>query len=168
MGTTSGEPERVKVLLHDRGEDVETVWALHVRHTSRGRVVRLESVPFLHAKPTWGDQVKVVEDPTQPGVLSWDVAGRSYDETVAGLIEDGGRYAAIVDHGVGDSARFAELSRWAESTLDVMCEGAYGPRDGLPGRAYLAVPYGLGPEALMRGLGDNPLGATFTLVHPVD
>ena len=48
----------IKVCLTNRGEDQETPWA-HDLGPAPGpkgsRKVRLVNVPFLHAKPTWGD-----------------------------------------------------------------------------------------------------------------
>lgn len=159
-------PAPVKVRLHDGGQNSETVWALPVESPPGRRFVRLDNIPFLHAKPTYGDVVEVVDDPAQPGFPSWDAAGRSYGELCAGLVEDGGRYAVIVDYTCDDPDRFAALSAWAQRAGDLECEGSRGPRDGRPGRMYLAAPHALEPAAILALLAKNPLGFRFVLVHP--
>ena len=69
----------VKIRLHNQGEDVETAWAEDLGLASRGKVtrrVRLGNVPFLHAKPTYGDVIEVQPD-EKDGMLDWDRAGQS-------------------------------------------------------------------------------------------
>jgi hypothetical protein len=68
----------LKVCLTNRGKDTETPWADDLGPAPsppapRGsRLVRLVNVPFLHAKPTWGDIIVVV--PTD-GPPVWDRDG---------------------------------------------------------------------------------------------
>src|SRR5450432_1792453 len=66
----------IKVCLTNRGEDQETPWA-HDLGPAPGpkgsRKVRLVNVPFLHAKPTWGDVIVV--SPVEDGFPTWDRDG---------------------------------------------------------------------------------------------
>jgi hypothetical protein len=158
--------EPIKILLHDNGADVETPWALPVSSPPDRILVRLDNVPFLHAKPTYGDVIEVRQAADQPGLLSWNAAGRSYDEICAALVEDGGRYAVIVDYRCDDVSRFGAMTAWAKREGDLECEGSSGPRDGVPGRLYIAARYAIGTDAIMRFLGGNSLGFRFELVHP--
>lgn len=171
MSTTQGipdpsSPDRVKILLHNDGEDVETPWATPVP-SPQGRVlVRLDNIPFLHAKPTYGDVIEVRRTEDQPDRLSWNAAGRSYDEICAALIEDGGRFAVIVDYACDDASQFAAMAAWAKREGDLECEGLRGPRDGRPGRLYIAARYASGTDLIMRFLAGNPCGFRFELIHP--
>ncbi|MBX2803196.1 MAG: hypothetical protein KTR31_36285 [Myxococcales bacterium] len=159
--------ELMKVLIHDGGVDTETTWALRVP-SPPGRVfVRLDNVPFLHAKPTLGDVIEVVQDPAQPGFLSFDKAGRSYDEVCSALVEDSGRYAVIVTYTCEDSQRFGALAAWIREGGELHPEGAFGPRDGEPGTMYLAVEAHVEPDEVMARLDTNGFGYRFSLVHPV-
>ncbi len=161
----------IKVLLQDRGEDAETPWAEDlgaVRGKRGARRVRLVNVPFLHAKPTYGDVITVVPDPGD-GMLTWDAGGVDYDEIHTRIDEDGGRYAAIVDYlpGKGVDARPAyEALSAAARTKKIIAEGCFAPRDRKPGRIYLAVPEPIKPAAVMKLLGTVELAVKLTLVHP--
>src|SRR5205085_12393659 len=55
----AAKPKTIKVCLTNRGEDSETPWAHDLGAAPGGRKVRLVNVPFLHAKPTWGDVIVV-------------------------------------------------------------------------------------------------------------
>lgn len=158
--------EPMKILLHDRGLDVETPWALPVPSPPDRRFVRLDNVPFLHAKPTFGDVVEVRRTEDQPGFWSWDAAGRSYDEICAGLVADGGRYALILDYECDRPDAFGALSAWARGEADLVCEGCSAPRDGKPGRLYVAAPYAVSVADVVDAFARNPHGFTFALVHP--
>lgn len=161
-----GASEPIKILLHDNGEDVETPWALRVPAPPGRILVRLDNIPFLHAKPTYGDVIEVLQAEDQPGRLSWNAAGRSYDEICASLVEDGGRYAVIVDYTCDDVSRFATMTSWAKREGDLECEGSKGPRNDRPGRLYIAARYVVATDAVMRFLAGNSLGFRFELVHP--
>ena len=53
----------IKVRLHANGEDAETPWAEDCGPAPGpvgAHYARLGNVPFLHAKPTYGDVVVVV------------------------------------------------------------------------------------------------------------
>jgi hypothetical protein len=165
------KPKAIKVCLTNRGEDVESPWAedLGPAPGPRGsRRVRLVNVPFLHAKPTWGDVIIV--NPAGDGLLTWDRGGVPWKHVGARLAEDGGRWAMIVDYrprendGSGKQA-YAALSL-ACAEHDVVCEGAFGPRGGHPGRAYLAVPSALTDVAVMSRLRAAALPCTLTQIHP--
>mgnify|MGYP003338351740 CR=1 FL=1 len=157
----------IKILLHDDGEDVESVWARTMPSPAGRTFARLDNIPFVHAKPTFGDVIEVSADESQPGFLCWNVRGCTYDEIVARLVEDGGKYAAIVDFECVDPSRFAALVQWSRTRMALEWEGARGPAEGRPGRAYLAVDYADSVAAMMKVLEENPLGFRFTLVHPV-
>ena len=155
----------IKVLLHNQGEDVETLWAFRLEGDDTRALVRLDNVPFLNAKPTYGDVIEVVADPAHPGFLSWDQGG-DWERVHERIVEDGGRYAAIVDYS-GDVDRYAELSNWARETHDFVFEGVRGPSDDAPGRFYMAVPWAVDPRELIAMLGASDMGFTFVLEHPV-
>lgn len=155
--------ERIKVVLHDSGADVETVWA---EVDPDALTARLDNVPFLHAKPTFDDVVRV--EPGPDGRLAWDRRGMSYEEIVASLVSDGGRYVVIVDYVCADTAAFPLLTSWMKSSHDFEAEGAHGPQAGRPGRLYVAVREGVPPGDVMSALAGNGFRFEFTLVHPVD
>lgn len=162
------KPSAIKFCLTDRGDKTETPWGYDLGPVPgrRGaRRVRLINVPFLHAKPTWGDIIVV--SPDDDGVLTWDRGGVPWTQLGTRIAEDGGRWAMIVDyapHPDGDHALRALAHACAEH--DVVCEGAFAPRDGKPGRAYLAVKDELGDFALMARLRDAELPCELIQVHP--
>jgi hypothetical protein len=169
-------PERlVKVLLHSRGEDVETPWAEDLGADPRRpwmRLVRLGNVPFLHAKPTYGDVIAAERD--ESGTWSWDSRGRPYQEIVDHLlVEDSGRWSMIVDYTLTANASceltaaFRQLDRLGDAS-EIAVEGCYASGDGRGGRAYLAVPRTLGVEAVLQLLVGARLPLTFALIHPRD
>jgi len=47
-------------------------------------------------------------------------------------------------------------------------EGCYAPKEGRPGRAYLAVPYATKAAHVLKYFREKSLGLSFTLVHPID
>lgn len=157
--------EPIKIVLTNQGEDVETPWAVDLGPgpTPGSRRVRLDNVPFLHAKPTYGDVIVVVPD--EDGRLTWDAEGVPFER----IAEDGGRYAMIVDYqprGADAKAVWKELVARAEAKGCVP-EGCFGPRDGEPGRMYLAVPKELEPDEVMDWLGELD-SVDLTLIHPSD
>jgi hypothetical protein len=156
----------VKVLLHNRGEDVETPWAEDLGPVDGGgRRLRLDNVPFLHAKPTFGDVIVAREDPRYEGQLAWDRDDVAWERIGTRIDHDGGRYAMIVDYIAADVDRFGELSEWLGAS-DVVPEGCFGPRDGKPGRLYLAVPRTRAVAEVMAQLESNTVGFRFVQVHP--
>ncbi len=163
----------VKIRLHSRGLDPETPWAEDCgpAPTPPGaRYVRLGNVPFLHAKPTYGDVIAV--SPDEDGALSWDDEGLPYDAICERLVEDGGRWVMILDYELlepgGDAQRaFAALDA-AGADADIAVEGCFGPRPGNPGRAYLAVPAELGVGDVLVLLKRRALPLSLTLVHPTE
>lgn len=161
-----GSLEPFKILLHNNGEDVETPWAIPVPDPHGRVLVRLDNIPFLHAKPTCGDVIEVRQTADQPDFLSWNAAGRSYDAICGALVEDGGRYALIVDYTCPDAGRFAAMTSWAKDEGDLECEGSSGPRGGQPGRLYVAARYASCTDLIMRFLAGNPFGFAFELIHP--
>ena len=84
------------------------------------------------------------------------------------IVEDGGRWAMIVDYAphADASNAFDALVR-ACVEHDVVCEGAWGPRsDGEPGRAYLAVSNELDDSELMQRLRGASLPCELVQIHP--
>lgn len=164
-----GEPKLVKVRLTNRGEDSETPWAEDLGPADGAlgsRTVRLVNVPYLHAKPTWGDVIVVSPDPDD--LLTWDRDGVPFHDLATRLAIDGGRHAMIVDYTPrarqDSDAAFEALHRACEAH-DVVCEGGWAPLDGAPGRVYLAAPASLAPRAVMKALAAaNP--CALTCVHP--
>jgi hypothetical protein len=166
----SDEVPLLKVLLHDRGEDPETVWAEDLGPApgaSGARRVRLDNVPLLHAKPTWGDEIVAV--PNDDGVLAWDVDRQPYRAIVARLARDSGRWTMIVDYAPRGSA--GPQACWdaiVTAARAAACEpeSAWGPEDGRPGRAYFAVPADRTAEQVLARLRLARLPCDLTLVHP--
>lgn len=165
------EPNLLKVCLENQGEDSETPWA-HDLGPAKGpkgsRKVRLVNVPFLHAKPTWGDVIVV--SPVEDGLPTWDSKGVPWAKIHTRIAEDGGRWAMIVDYLPHDRTdgeiAFQALHR-ACMDQDVICEGAWGPREDKPGRAYFAAPEALDEHDVMATLATANLPCALTLIHPV-
>ena len=159
----------VKICLHSQGKDVETAWAedLGEATVSPGaRFVRLGNVPFLYAKPTYGDVLVVVPDPVY-NKLTWNSEGLPFER----IVDDGGRYAVILDYelvprGSDPQPAFSALDVAGENA-NVSVEGCYGPTAERPGRVYLAVPYAMTTAALLAYFDDQNLPLSLTLVHPV-
>jgi hypothetical protein len=161
------KPKLLKVCLTNQGRDTETPWAHDLGPApgpSGSRRVRLINVPFMHAKPTWGDTIIV--SPTD-GFPTWDRNAVPWGQIATRLAEDGGRWAMIVDYAPHPDAKdaFGELAH-ACAEHDVVCEGAWGPRSGDPGRAYLAVKAELTDHALMTALRAAELPCELIQIHP--
>ena len=163
-------PELIKVCLTNRGEDAETPWAedLGPAPGPRGsRKARLVNVPFLHAKPTYGDVVIV--SPVEDGMLTWDRDGVAWSNVGTRIAEDGGRWAMIIDYAPAKDASsdqaFQALSKLCDE-MHVVCEGAWGPDGEQPGRAYLAVDISLTAAGVMTALEAAGLPAHITQIHP--
>jgi hypothetical protein len=127
--------------------------------------VRLVNVPFMHAKPTWGDVIIV--KPVEDGLPTWDRGGVPWSKLDTRIVEDGGRWAMIVDYRPaksGDAAFKAIAHACAE--LDIVCEGAWGPKNGDAGRTYLAVKHGTSDTAVMNHLRRAELPCTLQQIHP--
>lgn len=174
------EPKLIKVRLTDEGKDVETLWAADLGpapgEPEGTRQVRLVNVPFLHAKPTWGDVILV--QPAEDGFPTWDSEGTPWSRIGERILEDGGRYAMIVDYTPEDSSdrgvaaafealdRACDLGRADLSKADIVCEGCYGATTDEPGRAYLAVKDDLTPAAVMKRLRGASLPCEVLQIHP--
>jgi hypothetical protein len=165
------KPKLLKVCLTNQGQDTETPWAHDLGPApgpSGSRNVRLINVPFLHAKPTWGDTIVV--SPVDDGFPTWDRAGVPWDQIATRLAEDSGRWAMIVDYAPHpDASSQATLDALARACAehDVVCESAWGPRaDGEPGRAYLAVKADLTDHVLMTALRAASLPCDLIQIHP--
>jgi hypothetical protein len=163
----------VKIRLHAEGEDVETPWAEDLGPADGrpgSRLVRLGNIPFLHAKPTYGDVIVVERD--DDGRLGWNSGGLPFEEIGQRIAHDGGRWAMILDYALVPGAKdtkaaFRALDDVAHEA-DIAVEGCYEPRDGSPGRAYLAPPREMDVDAALAILRDADLPLVLTLVHPVD
>src|SRR4051812_4652495 len=170
---TPDKTKLVKVCLHSRGEDVETPWAEDLGPDDRGagfRRVRLANVPFLHAKPTYGDVIVVEPDDDAGGRLTWDRDGVDFEDIGKRLCEDAGRWAMIadyrLDYGATDlTASFRALCDQAEK-FDIIVEGCFEPREGRPGRVYFAVPKTMSTYAVLGNLDTLDGGIHLMLVHP--
>jgi hypothetical protein len=164
----AAKPELIKVCRTDRGKRVETPWARDLgpaRGPSGSREVRLMNVPFMHAKPTWGDVIVV--SPVRGGLPTWDRAGVPWRDVATRIAEDGGRWAMIVDYTPHPDTQdaLAALSRTC-AEHGIVCEGAWRPRGGEPGRAYLAVPNALADAAVIARLRAAALPCELAQIHP--
>jgi cell division septation protein DedD len=162
------KPKPIKVCLTNAGKDTETPWAedLGPAPGRKGsRRVRLINVPFMHAKPTWGDVIVV--SPVDDGLPTWDRAGTPWAQIGARIAEDCGRWAMIVDYVPHPDSKdaFNALAR-ACAEHDVVCEGAWDARDGDPGRVYLAVSGALTDDELMTRLRAAELPCELIQIHP--
>lgn len=169
MGARS---KQIKICLTNDGADVETPWAEDlgpVAGRKGARKVRLVNVPFLHAKPTWGDVI-VVEPVDEDGFLTWDRGGIPWAKVGTRIHEDGGRWAMIVEYEPhpGDDTGAAAFRAFAKAcaNLEIICEGCVGPRNGKPGRAYLAVPRELTDPQVMTKLRGESLPCELVQIHP--
>lgn len=159
------KPKLIKVRLTNEGAQSETPWAHDLGRVEGGRKVRLVNVPFMHAKPTWGDTIVVKE--IKGDFPTWDRGGTPWSKISSKILVDGGRWAMIVHyepHPDGKDA-FKALDK-ACLEHDIICEGAVGPRSGRPGTAYLAVPLALSDTQVMKALRDEELPCELTQVHP--
>lgn len=172
---TPEKAKLVKVLLHAQGEDPETPWAEDLGpDPSRpsARLVRLANVPFLHAKPTYGDVISVEYD-DEYGRHAWDSQGVPWSQIHTRIHEDGGRWAMIIDYhpagaaGVNLQEAYSRLYVAAEAA-DIAVEGAYVREEERRGRAYLAVPGHLDVEQVLQILADAQHPLDLTLVHPAE
>lgn len=161
-----GKPKLIKVCLANEGRDVETPWA-HDLGPARGpkgsRKARLVNVPFMHAKPTWGDVIVVRPE---DGFMLWDREGVTFAKIGTRILEDGGRWAMIVDYTPNGRADAYKQLAEACAELDIVCEGALAPEPKRPGRAYLAVPSPLTDVAVMTKLRAAKLSCQLAQVHP--
>ena len=111
------------------------------------------------------------------GSLTWCANFVSWGKIGTLIDADGGRYAMIVDYipaaddPSGDAA-FAALSKACHGkradlqSAQIVCEGAYGPRDGKAGRVYLAVVDDIEPEDAMAKLVAAKLPCELVQIHP--
>ena len=181
MAPRRPKPKLIKICLVNDGEDAETPWAQDLGPAPGppgSRKARIVNVPFLHAKPTWGDVVVVSpdDDDDEDALLTWDARGVPFSKIGTRILEDSGRYAMIVDYKprkddpTGDAA-FAAIAKACEvskklETNDIVCEGAYGPDGTAPGRIYLAVKDALEPTDVMTQLDDAEPPCTLVQIHP--
>lgn len=170
---TPDRAKLIKVLLHSQGEDPETAWAEDCGPApgqEGARFARLGNVPFLHAKPTYGDVIVVSPDADR--MLTWDSAGLPYERICERLIEDSGRWVMILEYELldpgGDAQRAFSALDVAGERLDIAVEGCFGPKLEEPGRAYLAIPSTLGVAEVLDYLADQKLPIRVKLVHPRD
>jgi hypothetical protein len=165
----AGDGKTIKVCLTNRGNDSETPWAQDLgaaKGVKGARRVRLVNVPFMHAKPTWGDVVVVV--PVADGLPTWDRDGVAWEQIGSRIAEDSGRWAMIVDYSpskVTGEVAFRALVEACHGT-DVVCEGAWAPSDGRAGRAYFAAPGGRTARDVMTALAKAKLPCTLAQIHP--
>jgi hypothetical protein len=157
----------VKVFLHDRGDDVESAWCQPAGEERGASLFRLVNVPFLHAKPTYGDVIAAFRDDRFDGNWAWDREGVPYARVGQRLHTDGERYALIVDYSMRTDADFGALVAALERQHAIVAEGCFGPRGEDPGRLYLAAPRSLPPSVVMAAAEKLGRGFRFALVHPV-
>lgn len=164
------EPELIKVCLTNQGADTETPWAHDLGPApgpSGSRKVKLVNVPFMHAKPTWGDTIVV--SPVREGFPTWDRGGVPWRQISTRIVDDGGRWAMILDYTPAESVAatdaYTALARACDAER-LVCEGAWAPRETDPGRVYLAVPKDLGAEVVMERLVAADLPLRLFQIHP--
>ena len=153
----------VKVFLHDRGEDVESAWC----QPAGPSLFRLVNVPFLHAKPTYGDIIPAFRDDDFDGNWAWDRGGVPFERVRERLHADGERYALIADYTMRTDADLGALVAALERHHGIVAEGCFGPRGEEPGRLYLAASRAAAPADVMAAVGRLGRGFRFVLVHPL-
>ena len=77
-------PKLIKVRIHDRNDNAESIWAID-RGPAKGRrgarLVEINNISFMHAKPTYGDTIVVEPDPEDASwSLQWDRRGVAESE----------------------------------------------------------------------------------------
>ena len=165
-------PDRSKLLkirLHDQGEDPETVWAedlgAAILHPT-ARYVRIGNIPVLHAKPTYGDVIEVLRH--GDGMFEWDRRGVDFPEIGTRILEDGGRWVAIIDYWprrpTSDLRSTFEALDAAAAARDIAIEGALARKRR--GCAYMAVPSSMSQADLVAWLGSQGKSLGFVLRHP--
>jgi hypothetical protein len=159
-----GKPKPIKVCLMNGGDQIETPWAEDLGPApglKGSRRVRLLNVPFLHAKPTWGDVIVVA--PNGSSLLTWDRDGVQYARIASRIAEDGGRWAMILDYqphaDTPGKDAFRALAR-ACGEHEIVCES------GKPNRAFLAVQRALTDATVMTRLRAAELPCELVQVHP--
>lgn len=161
--------KHLKIRLHDQGEDPETVWAEDLGAAvlnSAARYVRIGNIPVLHAKPTFGDVIEVLPD--EDGMLEWDRRGVEFDDIGERILEDGGRWVAIIDY--WPSRRNSDLESTfqaldaAARSRDIVIEGAFAEKKR--GCAYLAVPNAMSLVGLVGWLNTQRASIRYRLLHP--
>jgi hypothetical protein len=164
------EPKLIKVCLTNKGDDTETPWAHELGPAANAPAgslkVKLVNVPFMHAKPTWGDTIVV--SPANDTFPTWDRDGVPWKQINTKILEDGGRWAMIIDYKPTNASTddaFAALGRACDAHK-IVCEGAWAPRDQEPGRAYLAVQKELTADQVMSLLESAKLPVALTQIHP--
>ncbi len=162
------DAKNIKVCLTNKGEDTESPWAIDLGAVGSdgSRKVKLVNVPFMHAKPTWGDTI-IVKPDRNGGPPVWDREGVPWKQIATKIVEDGGRWAMIVDYLPTTSAdeAFAAIRQICDEAR-IVCEGAWGPRDHDPGRVYLAVQKELNAEQVMGLLIGASLPTELIQIHP--
>ncbi len=166
------DPKRVvKVVLHDRGDDVEAPWAEDLGPDPADptrRLLRIGNVPFFHAKPTYEDVISATRDPAR-GMWAWDRGGAPFERVPSMLHEDSGRWAMILDYRLNadmplkDAFRALDL---AGEQREISVEGAYEDDDKRGGRAFAAAPREMGVAEALAALRSADLPVDLTLVHP--
>lgn len=165
-------PERTRLLkirLHNQGEDPETVWAedrgAAILHPV-ARYVRIVNIPVLHPKPTYGDVVEV--HPNADGMFEWDRCGVDFGRIGTRILEDGGRWVAVIDYrpsGRNASLRSAlEALDAASASKDIVIEGMFARKNR--GCAYLAVPGAMTRADLVAWLHSQRAKVRFELLQP--
>ncbi len=165
------EEQLLKIVLHNCGEDVETVWAFDLgpaNGTTGARRVRLDNVPFLHAKPTVEDEIIV--EPGEDGRLSWDKKDDPYERVCERIVKDSGRWIMIIDYKGSDPSEGQEIytaMRLAVEPLNVITEGAFAPRHDSPGQAYFAIPSSVTLDSVMALVQAAVPNVEVHLAHPL-
>ena len=80
-------------------------------------------MPFLHAKPTYGDVIPAFRDDDFDGNWAWDRGGVDYEEIRERLHTDGERYALIVDYTMRTDADFGAMVSALEKRHAIVAEG---------------------------------------------
>ena len=162
----------VKICLHSQNKDVETAWAEDLGEApgqQGAHLVRLGNVPFLHAKPTYGDALIVEYDPVC-NRLTWDAGGVPFERIGERIAEDGGRYAMIIDYELKPSIDAEKALRTLDQAgekANLAVEVMSWPNKKRPGRAHLAVPYAMSVREVLAYLNAQNLPMSLTLVHPL-
>ena len=169
----SDRKKLLKIRLHSNGRDVETPFGEDLGPTNvpGARCVRLANIPFLYAKPTYGDVIVV--EPGEGGMLTWNSKRPGRDSKPAiPIAEDGGRFLMILDYRANEAAHdsvtaFRVFVMTCE-THDIIVEGCFGPKEELPGRVYIAAPRPMTVDSVMAMLDEANLPLDLTLIHPGD
>lgn len=155
-----GNRHLLQILLHNDGEDAETVWTEVISEQGDGsKLVRLLNIPIVHAVPTYGDTFQVTPN-ADDDWLERNMSGVTGLNTAEYIHEPGGFQTMVVSYVCDDPTQLKSVCKWINQ------EHGFMPQPSLPGKLHLAVPSDSRPADVMSILAQNTYGYRFKLEWP--